>query len=309
MDVDLRNPLRQPARDACGIGLSRSGLCRYNWRMPKSNLMVGATTLAAIAAAFVGLLAFQKIHAARQQGPLRIVFEGSASGLRKGGGVNFDGVQIGEIKSLKLDNPRKIVAFVMVDNSAPIRKDTVVGLEFQGLTGVAAISLIGGAASAPPVPLDEDGVPVLTADLSETESIRDSLHNVDRILVGNQAMLKDTLLNFETYTASLASKGDVLDKVIGKAGNAFAGFDSAIGGIDNILPGLRDGKADELFEKIRSIRELAESFNKKSGAVMEEGRRTLLDISQAAIKVTRKFDPQAAGADNPPPPRRTQKRQ
>jgi phospholipid/cholesterol/gamma-HCH transport system substrate-binding protein len=44
--------------------------------------------------------------------------------------------------------------------------------------------------------------------------------------------------------------------------------------------------------------------------VMEEGRRTLLDISQAAIKVTRKFDPQAAGADNPPPPRRsTQKRQ
>jgi phospholipid/cholesterol/gamma-HCH transport system substrate-binding protein len=277
--------------------------------MAKSNLMVGATTLAAIAAAFVGLLAFQKIHAARQQGPLRIVFEGSASGLRKGGGVNFDGVQIGEIKSLKLDNPRKIVAFVMVDKSAPIRKDTVVGLEFQGLTGVAAISLTGGAASAPPVPLDGDGVPVLTADLSETESIRDSLHNVDRILVGNQAMFKDTLLNFETYTASLASKGDALDKVIGKAGSAFAGFDSAIKGIDNILPGLRDGKADELFEKIRSIRELTESFNKKSGVVMEEGRRTLLDISQAAIKVTRKFDPQAAAADNPPARRSTQKRQ
>jgi phospholipid/cholesterol/gamma-HCH transport system substrate-binding protein len=274
--------------------------------MAKSNLMVGATALAAIAAAFAGLLAFQKIHAARQQGPLRIVFEGSASGLRKGGGVNFDGVQIGEIKSLKLDNPRKIVAFVMVDNSAPIRKDTVVGLEFQGLTGVAAISLTGGAAGAPPVPLDEDGVPVLTADLSETETIRDSLHNVDRILVGNQAMLKDTLLNFETYTASLASKGDALDKIIGKAGGAFAGFDNAIAGIDNILPGLRDGKADELFEKIRSIRELAEGFNKKSGVVIEEGHRTLLDISQAAIKVTRKFDPQAAGADNPP--RSTQKR-
>jgi phospholipid/cholesterol/gamma-HCH transport system substrate-binding protein len=278
--------------------------------MAGRNLMIGTTTLAAIAAAFAGLLVFQKIYAARQQGPLRIVFEGSASGLRKGGGVNFDGVQVGEIKSLKLDNPRKIVAFVMVDNSAPIRKDTVVGLEFQGLTGVAAISLTGGAATAAPVPLDEDGVPVLTADLSETESIRDSLHNVDRILVGNQAVVKDALLNFETYTASLASKGEALDKIIGKAGNAFAGFDSAVAGIDNLLPGFNDGKADELFEKVRSIREMAESFNKKSGVVMEEGRRTLLDISQAAIKVTRKFDPQAAGADNPPPPRRpTQQRQ
>src|ERR1700724_7744 len=155
-----------------------------------SNLMIGTTTLAVIAAAFVGMLAIQRIRAVRQQGPLRIVFEGSASGLRKGGSVNFDGVQIGEIKSLTLDNPRKVVAFVMVDNNAPIRKDTVVGLEFQGLTGVAAVSLTGGAAAAAPVPLDADGIPTLTADLSETESIRDTLHDVDRVLVNNQAMLK-----------------------------------------------------------------------------------------------------------------------
>src|ERR1017187_1488048 len=185
--------------------------------MAKSNLMIGTTTLALIAAAFVGLLGYRKIHAIRQQGPLRIVFQGSASGLSKGGNVNFDGVQIGEIKSLKLDNPRKVVAFVMVDNSAPIRKDTVVGLEFQGLTGVAAISLTGGAPAAPPVPLDEDGLPVLTADLSENQSIRDTLHNVDRMLVNNQAMIRDALLSFETYTASLASKGDAIDSIIGKA--------------------------------------------------------------------------------------------
>src|ERR1700674_5654208 len=207
-----------------------------------SNLMIGSTTLAAIAAAFVGFLGFQKIHGIAQRGPLRIVFEGSASGLRQGGNVNFDGVQVGEIKSLKLDNPRKVVALAMVDNSAPIRKDTVVGLEFQGLTGVAAISLTGGAAAAPPVPLDKDGIPTLTADLSEIQSIRDTLHSVDRILVGNQATIKDGLLSFETYTASLADKGDAIEKVIGKANNAFAGFDSAMTKIDNIIPGLADGK-------------------------------------------------------------------
>src|SRR6201985_378646 len=130
-----------------------------------SNLMIGSMTLAVIAVAFVGVLGYRKIHSMQQRGPLRIVFEGSASGLKKGGSVNFDGIQIGEIVSLKLDNPRKVVAFTLVDNSAPIRKDTVVGLEFQGLTGVAAISLTGGAPAAPPVPLDEDGVPTLSADL------------------------------------------------------------------------------------------------------------------------------------------------
>jgi len=58
--------------------------------------------------------------------------------------------------------------------------------------------------------------------------------------------------------------------------------------IDDVVPGLADGKPDELFEKVKSIRELAESFNKKSGAFMEEGRRSLLDISQAR----RQGDPQ-----------------
>jgi phospholipid/cholesterol/gamma-HCH transport system substrate-binding protein len=269
-----------------------------------SNLMIGTTTLAVIAAALVGVLGFRKIHGIQQRGPLRIVFEGSASGLQKGGSVNFDGVQVGEILSLKLDNPRKIVAFTRVDNTAPIRKDTVVGLEFQGLTGVAAISLTGGAAEAPPVPLDADGVPTLTADLSEIQSIRDTLHSVDRILVGNQATIKDGLLSFETYTASLAGKGDAIEQVLGNANNAFAGFDSAMTKIDSIMPGLADGKANELFEKVKSIREFAETFNKKSGAFIEEGRRSLLDISEGAVKVTRKFDPQAVSGGNPPPPRK-----
>ena len=268
-----------------------------------SNLMIGSMTLAVIAAAFAGLLGYRKIHGIAQQAPLRIVFEGSASGLRKGGNVNFDGVQVGEIKSLKLDNPRKVVALTMVDNSAPIRKDTVVGLEFQGLTGVAAISLTGGAAAAPPVPLDVDGIPTLTADLSEIESIRDTLHNVDRILFDNRAMLRDALLSFETYTASLASRGGAIDSIMGKADGAFESFDSAMTKIDSVVPGLAHGSAEELYDKVRTIRELADSFNKRSGAFMEEGRRSLLDISQSAIKVTRKLDPQAVSGDNPPAPR------
>ncbi len=275
-----------------------------------SNLTIGTTTLAVIAAAFAGFLVYQKIHGAAQRAPLRIVFEGSATGLHKGGSVNFDGVQVGEIKSLKLDNPRKVVALVMVDNSAPLRKDTAVGLEFQGLTGVAAISLTGGASTAAPVPLDEDGIPVLTADLSETQSIRDTLHNVDRILVGNQAVVKDALVGFETYTATLANKGDAIDSIMRKANSAFESFDSAMTKIDDIVPGLAQGSADDLYDKVRNIRELADSFNKKSATVMEEGRRSLVDISQAAVKVTRKFDPQAVSGDNPAPPRKpNQKRQ
>jgi phospholipid/cholesterol/gamma-HCH transport system substrate-binding protein len=151
------------------------------------------------------------------------------------------------------------------------------------------------------VPADKDGIPTLTADLSEIQSIRDTLHNVDRVLVGNQSTIKDGLLSFETYTASLASQGDVIDKTIAKADDAFAGFNNAIARIDNLLPGFADGKADELFDKLREMREFAQTFDKKSGIVIEEARQTLLDVSESANKITSKFDPQAV---SPRPPRR-----
>src|SRR6187402_509934 len=134
-------------------------------------VLIGAFTLAVIAAAFGFVLWFQSLHTTKQRSPIRIVFEGAASGLRNGGSVNFNGIRIGEVISVKLDNPRRVVALAMVENNAPIRKDTLVGLEFQGLTGVAAISLKGGDEAAPPVPLDTDGVPVLTADPDSVQDI------------------------------------------------------------------------------------------------------------------------------------------
>src|SRR5476651_2224531 len=136
-----------------------------------SSLMIGSVTLALIASGFVAFMGYKKFAGKQQQGPLRVIFEGSASGLRKGGSVNFGGIRVGEVISLKLDNPRRVVALAMIDNTAPVRKDTLAGLEFQGLTGVAALSLIGGSPEAPPVPLDEDGVPVLTADPEATQDV------------------------------------------------------------------------------------------------------------------------------------------
>jgi phospholipid/cholesterol/gamma-HCH transport system substrate-binding protein len=81
--------------------------------------------------------------------------------------------------------------------------------------------------------------------------------------------------------------------------------------IDNVVPSLADGKADELFLQLKSIREMAENLNKRSGVLMQEGRRSLIDISLAAQKVTRKFDSQTgAAAPAPSPPRKpNQKRQ
>lgn len=266
-----------------------------------SNLVIGTATLAVVAVAFGGLLGVQKWRTIQSRSQLRVVFEGgSASGLRRGGPVNFDGVPAGQILSVKLDSPRRIVALVMLDNTAPIRKDTVAGIEFQGLTGVAAISLIGGAPSAPPVPLDADGIPILTADLSDAESIVDTLHSVDRTIVSNAPAIKAGLRTFENYTADLRTKGEEIDSVMAKVESAFAGFDKAVTKIEGVVPGFVDGKADELFEKIQGLHELADTMRKKSASHLEDIRRSLLDVSEAANKMSGT----PASAAIPRPPRR-----
>ena len=108
-------------------------------RARASNLMIGTLTLALIAGSLGAFLGYQKLAGIKQQVPFRVIFEGSASGLRKGGSVNFSGIRVGEVVSLKLDHPRRVVALAMIDGNTPVKSDTQVGLEFQGLTGIAAM--------------------------------------------------------------------------------------------------------------------------------------------------------------------------
>ena len=275
-------------------------------------VLIGSFTLAVIAAAFGFVLWFQSLHTTKARSPLRIVFEGSASGLRNGGSVNFNGIRVGEVISVKLDNPRRVVALAMVENNTPIRKDTRVGLEFQGLTGVAAIALKGGEETAPEVPLDSDGVRVLTADPNGlqdvTEAVRSTLQNINRVVADNQQAVKNALQNLETFTSSLSRNSAKIDGIMVKVDGVMGKADSLMLGLD-ALAGGKDG--GELFQAVKSIRELAEDLDKRSGALMADGRRTLADISRAVNNLDRNptrrlFGPSATAApatEAPPPPR------
>lgn len=251
-----------------------------------SNLMIGTLTLALIAGSFGAFLTYRKIAGIRQQVPFRVIFEGSASGLRKGGSVNFAGIRVGEVVSLKLDHPRRVVALTMIDGATPVRKDTQVGLEFQGLTGIAAISFTGGTDGAPPPDKGPDGIPELTADAEGTlglqEKIRRALRNVDKAITDNETAVKDTLLNFETFTASLSGSGRRITDIINTADAGVSSVDNALTKTQNFLGSLGSDKyGGDLLPTVISMRELIESFDKKSDKALNDARKMLGDLSQS----------------------------
>ena len=157
------------------------------------------------------------------------------------------------------------------------------------------------------MPLDEDGIPVLTADPNGlqdvTEAIRGTLQNINRVVADNQESVKNSLHNLETFTASLARNSEKIDNVMLKVDGVMTRADSLMLGLDTLAGG-KDG--GELFLTVKSIRELAEDFDKRSGLLMSDGRRTLGDISRAVNNLDKNptrllFGPSNSAASTPTP--------
>src|SRR3954470_25000260 len=124
-------------------------------------VIVGAFVLAAI----IGVFGFVYwLHNSGGLGPrttYHVQFDGSVPGLLVGAAVLFNGIHVGEVADLGLapDNPRRVNATISVAATTPVRSDTKVGLEFQGLTGVPVIALEGGVLLA-----NSGAVPTLIAE-------------------------------------------------------------------------------------------------------------------------------------------------
>jgi len=159
----------------------------------------------------------------------RVRFENTVSGLLTGAVVLFNGIRVGEVTALELDpgNPRQVIATIAVVSTTPVRTDTQAGLEYQGLTGVPVVSLLGGTSTVSLPSPDPTEPPILLADpaagQSMTEAARQALRRIDAVLADNSDPLKNAIANLNTFTAALARNSDRVDTIL-------AGLEHALGG-------------------------------------------------------------------------------
>lgn len=249
-------------------------------------VLIGSFTLAVLAAAFGFVLWFKHAGTAQTRIAYRIVFDGAVSGLRTGANVNFNGIRIGEVDSVKIDDPHTVVAMIKVERKAPVRKDTTIGLEFQGLTGIAAIAMKGGAVDAPEVQPDDDGILTLRADSQSgqdlTEAARAVLQNVNRVVAENQDSVRNAVKNIEAFSAALSESTKRIDSIM-------SGLEMMVN---------KDGKG-ELQAAVTSFKDLSDNLDKRTAEIsagvnkftatgtqqisvlISDARKTLGDISVA----------------------------
>jgi phospholipid/cholesterol/gamma-HCH transport system substrate-binding protein len=262
--------------------------------------LIGVFTLAVVVGVFGFVYWFQNIGGTGERTFYRVQFDGSVSGLRTGASVLFNGIKVGEVVDLKLDpkRPKLVVARISVDKVVVVRPDTEISLEFQGLTGISALSLKGGDPDKPPLvgaaTIKEDG-PLMVAPPGATQDVtaaaRDALRKVQELIEENQKALKSAIANIDSFTASLARNSENIDKTLANVEKFTSAlgrnsenidktlanieqFTGALGRnsdrIDRIAAGLEgliggaDGKGGDINEAARSIKTLADNLDKRT---------------------------------------------
>ncbi len=181
-------------------------------------VQMGAFTLAVMVLGFGFVYWLNNAGGLGERAVYRISFENSVSGLLRGSAVLFNGIRVGEVTALELDpaRPRHVQASIAIERNVPVRADTQVGIDFQGLTGSPVIALTGGSSTAP-IATAKGELPLLIAGpdagQSMSQAARDVLRRLDTVLSENAQPLRSMVANLDTFAAALARNSDRIDGI------------------------------------------------------------------------------------------------
>jgi phospholipid/cholesterol/gamma-HCH transport system substrate-binding protein len=256
-------------------------------------VLIGAFTLATVVGAFLFVMWIAGYGTPGGHRTYQVVFNGSVSGLSNGANVLFNGIKVGEVTHLTFSrsDPHQVVADIDVGSDAPIDRNTKARLETQGLTGAAAVALLGG--SAPGAELaGENGRPaVIYAE--QTMQLQDILDNVaalsvkatsvlddaDKILADNSAPIHSAITNVEEFSKVLSDNAPNVNAAL----KSVADLGKTLGPLSTRLQTLSDD-ADRLVlsidtDKVRSIVDNVQGVSGKANTALDQVDKLLAENS------------------------------
>ncbi|WP_162652423.1 MlaD family protein [Lentilitoribacter sp. Alg239-R112] len=155
---------------------------------------------------------------------------GSAAGLNVGSPVRFNGIPVGQVKSVQIDfqRPKYVVAIAEVSVDMPMNDTTVFKLESQGLTGASLfeVSTPTGSGTDMLRKAFETDVPIEIE--AQTSGIAGLIENAETIMVransilgevegfvkDAQAPITNTLKNAEAFSEAIAKNSEGIDQFL-----------------------------------------------------------------------------------------------
>ena len=249
-------------------------------------VLIGAFTL--IVTVFLLLFALwaAKFSSERSWQRYAVVFNEPVTGLSEGSSVQYNGISIGTVETLRLapEDPRRVLATLRVQADVPIKTDTRAKMSITGITGSPFIQLTGGSPKAPRlVDVAQQEIPVIQTEASALQNIADTANRLvarlDLVLSEkNVQHVSQTLANIESLTGSIADQRKDLREVIVNARRASAQLEQTLATANGAV-----GRIDrELVDKLPSlVNKLDNTLTKLDSAA--GGANSVINENRAAI--------------------------
>ncbi|MBN9046440.1 MAG: MCE family protein [Rhizobiales bacterium] len=288
-------------------------------------VLVGIFTLIVSLLAFGFVYWIARFGEARDSTPLDVRIPGSVTGLSVGSQVLFNGIKVGDVRRLHLDetNPAFVIVQTRVNASTPITRSTAATLGFQGLTGQAYIELKGGRLDEPNLLTEaarENTVARIDADPSAVNNLlataQDIFARANSVLSELEGFTKDvrgpltqTINNTKVFTDALAKNAKVVDELGANAGNinqiitdakdmmdrlnkASVHVNDILVKTDKMLSTSdKDSVAAQAKATLESIRQTSDNLNKRLGPIADNLQRFsgqgLRDVQSAVVDSSR----------------------
>lgn len=257
-------------------------------------VLIGASTVVGVLLLMLFAMWMANSEFSRGYNEYDIVFSDPVRGLSEGGEVRFNGIKVGEVKSLRIDpdNSNRVIGRVRVSADVPVRRDSDATLEPIGLTGVTLIQLSAGSANSPLLKQDFGGpVPRIQGHGSQIDVIVARSQDVviraseamaavrDLLTDENIAHVSDIIRNLDTVSKELASQ----QSVITRSGEAVQSVSTAANHVTALVDQTQHDLAD-LGEIMRNLKTASASV---SGDTLPEVSLAVEDIRRAAASINR----------------------
>ena len=261
------------------------------------HVLIGLVTVLVVAGAMLFGLWLTKSSVDTAFKDYEVVFNEAVSGLSRGSPVQYNGIKVGDVSSLRLDpkDPRRVLARVRLSGDTPVKEDTQAKLTLAGVTGNSFIQLSGGTPQSPELKGKDGKLAVIVASPSPiSRLLNDSsdlvtninllLHNANQMFSeGNIERLSNTLANLEQTTGAFANqKGGISAAIeqlaqVGKQANATLAETQALMRNANGLLGNQGKQAIGSAEQ--AMQALAESAATLNG-LLQDNRQSIDDGAQ-----------------------------
>ena len=168
-----------------------------------------------------------------------IYVQESVSGLNVDSPVEYNGVDVGSVKTIKINpkNPQLVEVLVSIKDSTPITMGTAATLATRGITGITYVALKDDSSDLRPLkPAPGQPYPVIktapslfmrldTALGQLSKNFQQISQSVQSLLnAQNQRSIRDTLLNLKQITGTLAANSKKLDSILTNTSKASESF-------------------------------------------------------------------------------------